>query len=213
MEKGSNQTSSQSDMLRMVTLAPKRRIKWALGLTVGFGLTVLYLLKQSNTAPTKSIFVNTIHQQDDDVIPDPLTLCQPSASALSNNTLSCLGTRPTRLPRPSTNPPPLPHIPLPKYCLDAHFATGIPCSGKGPGELDVVWIWTNGSDPLFQNAIEDAEETSQGFDTTTSKVGLAKGAKLYRYVRILTALHRHSSYFQRTRRVTILFAFRTATFW
>ena len=78
---------------------------------------------------------------------------------------------------------------MPAHCIDAHFAKGEPCSStlKTPPKLDVVWIWANGSDPLFQYAISDAED-SQGVAKT--KVSLKKGAKLYRSVLPLWILRR-----------------------
>ena len=170
-----------------MTSTPRRRLKWALGVVVGFGLTVIFLLAHPNDGKIKSIFTDRIQNVQD--IQDVPSLCQPSATALSNNSYTCLGTRPKRLPLIPSSPPVLPHVPLPQYCLDAHFATGVPCSGKGVGEIDIVWIWANGSDPVFQEAISDAEDTSIGLDTTTSKVGLGKGAKLYRYARLLPTGH------------------------
>ena len=156
---------------------PRKSIK--LGLILGFGFTIVFLLNQSSFHLISPIHFKDIYNDDD--VRLQANLCQPLDEAFSNNTYACLGTRPLRLPAVPSEPPRLPYTPLPQSCLDAHFATGAPCSGEGAKELDVVWIWANGSDPLFQDAIEAAESTSWGLDTKVSKVGLSRGAKLYRY--------------------------------
>jgi hypothetical protein len=168
-------------MLRIVSSSPRRSsMKWALGLILtSFCLTILFLLNRTRLTRFKSIFIGDIYNDRD--VRTFATLCQPSVPALSNNTYACLGTRPPRLPQTPSDLSKLPHTPLPQSCLDAHFAAGVACSsGNGPGELDVVWIWANGSDPMFQDAIESAEEISLAIDGTNAKVGLTKGAKLYR---------------------------------
>jgi hypothetical protein len=107
-----------------------------------------------------------------------------------NTTYTCLGRRPEKLPPP--NPPgggrPV-HIPMPAHCIDAHFAKGEPCSSmpNTPPKLDVVWIWANGSDPLFRYAITDALDLLPP-SGAKAKVSLKSGAKLYRSV------HRSESY-------------------
>jgi hypothetical protein len=180
MERGTKGRITDPEMLRIVTSSPRRSsIKCALGLILtSFSLTILFLLNRTRLSPFKSIFIGDIYNDRD--VRTFATLCQPSSPALSNNTYACLGTRPPRLPPTPSDPSKLPHTPLPQSCLDAHFAAGVACSGKGPDELDVVWIWANGSDPMFQDAIESAEEISLAIGRTNAKVGLTKGAKLYR---------------------------------
>jgi hypothetical protein len=113
----------------------------------------------------------------------------------------------------------LSYTPLPKSCIDSHFADGEPCSAfpprlgqensdnsgsNGPNGknsnsnsqtsapihgrgLDVVWIWANGSDPLFQDAMYEAELARLGQEAVNTKTKLAK-TKLYRYGAVLFSI-------------------------
>lgn len=67
---------------------------------------------------------------------------------------------PLRIPdtKPARSPPLLPTHNLPPSCIDAYFTSGEPCYDPDVPQLDVVWTWVNGSDPLLQQAKESAQE-------------------------------------------------------
>jgi hypothetical protein len=44
--------------------------------------------------------------------------------------------------------------PLPRDCLDKHFALGHSCHTRQPPHLDFVWTWINSSDPLVNRTID-----------------------------------------------------------
>ncbi|KAI0741527.1 hypothetical protein C8Q80DRAFT_1273944 [Daedaleopsis nitida] len=49
---------------------------------------------------------------------------------------------------------------LPTHCLEQYYENGLPChDGKGPIPIDVVWTWTNGSDPNFLAAKDSAADS------------------------------------------------------
>lgn len=78
---------------------------------------------------------------------------------------------------------------LSRSCLDQAVAQGSPCpsgSARDPPALDVVWTWTNGSDPLHFRAKSLAEVADPQFiEAPTNPRGSRKAGaedKLFRYV-------------------------------
>lgn len=186
----------------MGRLRPRRPVHW-LVLVLGF-LLISSLFWHTRDHPfTRQIPWFTSHElEDNGPLEDPY-LCRifqdtPATAATTTNetvtaaapasggiAYTCLGRRPQRISNNSSDVKGLKpaHNPMPTHCIDAHFAKGEPCSAElsSPPKLDVVWIWANGSDPMFRSAIEDAEDSMLGPDAGKSKVSLKKGAKLYRY--------------------------------
>jgi hypothetical protein len=185
---------------RYMLATPRKPVKWVVTSFLGI-VTVIFLCSHypDQTFHLSSRPWTTSPYTDEEKILDQPqfsgavpSLCKPSA--ISNSTYACLGTRPAWLPSSAPNSSPSAGAPikgqtsreaLPDHCVDAYFAQGEACAAPGPKNLDVVWIWTNGSDPLFQYAIHKAEDSFIGTESTKSKVSLTKGAKLYRYVNYL----------------------------
>jgi hypothetical protein len=168
----------------MGRLRPRKPIQWLILLLAV--LSFLSLIWRTRDLPlTRHVPWFLGHDFEEDLQVDKPRICRIQHDNTTEEiAYTCLGRRPERLP-PSDEPTggrPV-HIPMPAHCIDAHFAKGEPCSSPPAiaPKLDVVWIWANGSDPLFQSAISDAEDI-QGPEADKSKVGIKKGAKLYRSV-------------------------------
>ena len=184
-------------MPKLLSYVPPRTLRWAIAAFLTL-VIMLYLLvahdhslanhvwlpfTSTSSSPSKSPF-QTYNDKESD---------SPELCRRFENYYTCLGTRPRRVKgAPSTTSLTKGSAPYarPQHCVDQHLASGISCPGEAPSQLDVVWIWANGSDPLFKEVISDAQAASLGESTSTSKVTLNKGAKLYRYAFLFFTQHR-----------------------
>ncbi|OSX57791.1 hypothetical protein POSPLADRAFT_1067806 [Postia placenta MAD-698-R-SB12] len=120
---------------------------------------------------------NTLTDLDDDLTDLDLELLPSDGSQSSHTSYLPFqpSPRPTDLIRPSLKPV----IDLPTACLDPYFARGELCYVTSVPKLDFLWTWVNGSDPLEEQAKQQAVDLYEPDDPWRPSASVME-ARLYR---------------------------------